>query len=50
MLLGDLGGRLDARQPAAGHHDGAVGQPVKVLGQQQSVLGAVQRVGEFVDT
>ena len=29
MLLGDLGRRLDARQPAAGHHDGAVGQPVK---------------------
>ena len=50
MLLGDLGRRLDAGEAAAGHHDGAVRQPVQVLGQQRSVLRAVQRVGELVDT
>ena len=50
MLLGDLGRRLDAGKAAAGHYDGAVRQPVQVLGQQRSVLRAVQRVGELVDT
>ena len=49
MLLGDLGGRLDAGQPAAGHHDGAVGEAVQVVGEQRRVLCAVQGVGEFVD-
>jgi hypothetical protein len=49
VLLGDLRGRLDARKPAAGDHDGAVGQPVQLFGQQCRVLCAVQGVGEFVD-
>ena len=49
MLLGDLGRGLDAGQPAAGHHDGAVGESVQVVGQKRRVLRAVQGVGEFVD-
>ena len=49
MLLGDLGGRLDSGQPAAGHHDGAVGEAVQLAGEQRRVLCAVQGVGEFVD-
>ena len=50
MLLGDLGRGLDAGQPAAGHHDGPVGEPVKVVREQRRVLRAVQGVGELVDT
>ena len=49
MLLGDFRRRLDAGEPAACHHDGAVGEPAQLFGQQRRVLCAVQGVGEFVD-
>ncbi len=49
MLLGDLGGRLDAGQAPAGHDDGAVAEVIQLVGQRVGVVRAVQRVGELVD-
>ena len=48
--LGDLRGRLDAGQPAAGDHDRTAAEPGEPVGQHLGIVGAVQGVRVVLDT